>query len=245
MHYLKGFLAITLFWVVGVYPEEILDKSRDRLIPFEVSYPLDKASCTPAVKCPVAFLSAGYGVPHTEYSFLVAQLVKLGYMVVAIGHELPSDPPISLKGKLFETRSENWVRGARTLEFLKNELQSRYQEYEFNALLLIGHSNGGDISSWLGNEAKPYVKSIITLDHRRVPLPRTENIDVLSIRGSDFSADIDVLPSEKENIIFGSCIITIPKSRHNDMSDYGPSWLKEKIATLVTNYLSKKDCSEE
>jgi hypothetical protein len=245
MSYLQGFLAISIFWVGVINAETILDKSRDRLIPFELSYPLDKGSCTPALKCPVAFLSAGYGVPHTKYSFLVEQLVKLGYMVVAVGHELPNDPPISVKGNLFETRSENWIRGARTLDFLKNELQSRYQEYEFNALLLIGHSNGGDISSWLGNEAKPYVKSIITLDHRRVPLPRAKHVDVLSIRGSDFPADIGVLPSEKENIIFGSCIIKIQKARHNDMSDYGPIWLKEKIATLVTNYLSTSACTEK
>ena len=95
------------------------------------------------------------------------------------------------------------------------------------------------------NEAKPYVKSIITLDHRRVPLPRAKHVDVLSIRGSDFPADIGVLPSEKENIIFGSCIIKIQKARHNDMSDYGPIWLKEKIATLVTNYLSTSACTEK
>ncbi|MEP7703315.1 alpha/beta hydrolase [Paraglaciecola sp. 25GB23A] len=245
MNFLKGFLTISVFWMGVVNAEQILDKSRDRLIPFEVSYPLDKVSCTPEIKCPVAFLSAGYGVSHTKYSFLVNQLIKLGYMVVAIGHELPSDPHISVKGNLFETRTENWVRGARTLDFLKNELQTRYQEYEFEALLLIGHSNGGDISSWLGNEAKPYVKSIITLDHRRVPLPRTKYIDVLSIRGSDFPADTGVLPSQKESIIFGSCIIKIPESRHNDMSDYGPNWLKDRIATLVKNYLSKRACTEE
>jgi hypothetical protein len=245
MNYLKGFLAVSILWGGVANAEEILDKSRDRLILFEVSFPLNKVSCTPAIKCPVAFLSAGYGVPHTKYSFLVDQLLELGYLVVAIGHELQSDPRISVKGSLFETRSENWVRGARTLDFLKNELQSRYQEYEFNALLLIGHSNGGDISSWLGNGAKPYVKSIVTLDHRRVPLPRSKDIDILSIRGSDFPADTGVLPSEKENIIFGSCIIKIPKYRHNDMSDYGPIWLKEKIVALVTNYLSKRVCTEE
>lgn len=89
------------------------------------------------------------------------------------------------------------------------------------------------------------MKSIITLDHRRVPLPRTKHVNVLSIRGSDFPADIGVLPSEKENISFGSCIIEIPKARHNDMSDYGPIWLKEKIATLVTSYLSKSACTDE
>lgn len=119
MSYLQGFLAISIFWVGIVNAETILDKSRDRLIPFELSYPLDRVSCTPELKCPVAFLSAGYGVPHTKYSFLVDQLIKLGYLVVAVSHELPNDPPISVKGNLFETRSENWIRGAKTLDFLR------------------------------------------------------------------------------------------------------------------------------
>ena len=41
-------------------------------------------------------------------------------MVVAIGHELPNDPPLSVSGNLYETRSENWSRGAVTLDFIRN-----------------------------------------------------------------------------------------------------------------------------
>ena len=175
--------------------DEVYDESRDRLIPVEVSHPVEKEHCNETEKCPVALLSAGYGVSHTKYAFLAKQLNQMGYMVVAIGHELESDPPLSVSGNLYETRSENWIRGAETLDVIKHYLASINQNYNFNDLLLIGHSNGGDISSWLANDGKDYIGTVITLDHRRVPLPRRKDINVLSIRGTDYPADDAVLPS--------------------------------------------------
>lgn len=61
------------------------------------------------------------------------------------------------------------MRGAATLDFLQQALHARFER--FDHLLLVGHSNGGDISAWLGNESKTYILGIITLDHRCVPLP--------------------------------------------------------------------------
>lgn len=163
-------------------------------------------------------------------------------MVVAIGHELDGDPPLSVSGDLYETRIENWSRGAKTLDFLKHNLQAVYRNYNFDGLLLIGHSNGGDISSWLTNEGINYIHSVITLDHRRVPVPREENVNVLTIRGGDFPADEGVLPSKGESTQYNICVKKIPGSRHNDMSDYGPKPLKDKIANIVVNYLKGKSC---
>ncbi len=130
--------------------------------------------------------------------FLTEYLNKLGHMTVSIAHELPQDPPLSKKGKLFNSRSENWLRGAKTLDFLQRQLPTQHSNYDFDSLVLIGHSNGGDISAWLANEGKPYIKTIVTLDNRRVALPRNSSIQVLSIRGSDFPADAGVLPTPHE-----------------------------------------------
>lgn len=244
MKYLYGFIVLAFVLVGHADAMTVYDPSRDRKIPLEISYPLDATGCTVGTPCPVAFVSAGYGVPHTAYSFLVSQLNRLGYLVVAVGHELPGDPPLSVKGDLYQTRSENWRRGANTLVFLQQTLKPRYPSYDFNALLLVGHSNGGDISAWLVNEGKAYVKAIITLDHRRVPLPRKKDIGVLSIRASDFPADKGVLPSEQEQQQYGSCVVKIPQAKHNDMSDYGPPWLKQRISALVKDYLSGQPCDE-
>lgn len=222
--------------------DHILDESRDRNIPIEVSLPNNAKNCSSNNQCKVAFLSAGYGVPHTKYTFLSKLLNEQGYMVVAIGHELPSDPRLSVTGNLFKTRSENWQRGADTLNFLKNKLSKQYKHYNFDQLVLVGHSNGGDISAWLASEDKSYIETIITLDHRRVPLPRSNKIKVFSIRASDFPADKGVLPTALEQQEFNSCIITIPNAKHNDIADHGPQWLKTSIQELVFKYLQQKNC---
>lgn len=237
-------LAGLLFSSFSFANNTIYDESRDRNIPIQISYPTSEEQCSEAQKCSVAFFSAGYGVSHTKYSFLSKQLNHLGYMVVAIGHELESDPPLSVSGDLYETRSENWSRGAKTLDFVKHNLEPTYPNYNFNDLLLIGHSNGGDISSWLANEGKDYIETVITIDHRRVPLPRNKDIGVLSIRGSDYPADDGVLPSQQESEKYGICVKKIPESRHNDMTDYGPAWLKEEINSTVVSYLKGLGCEK-
>lgn len=233
-----------LFSALSFAGDEVYDESRDRYIPIEVSHPNGQEHCQVSQQCSVALLSAGYGVSHTKYGFLAKQLNQLGYMVVAIGHELESDPPLSLSGNLYETRSENWIRGAATLDFIKHELESTYPSYNFNDLLLIGHSNGGDISSWLANEGKDYIDTVITLDHRRVPLPRNKGIGVLSIRGSDYPADDGVLPSPQEAQAYSLCVKKIPESQHNDMTDYGPDWLKIAINKVVEGYLTGSSCKQ-
>ncbi|MFP3632508.1 hypothetical protein SB776_38540, partial [Burkholderia sp. SIMBA_045] len=81
-------LAGLLFSSFSYANNTVYDESRDRNIPKQISYPTSEEQCSEAQKCSVAFLSAGYGVSHTKYSFLSKQLNQLGYMVVAIGHEL-------------------------------------------------------------------------------------------------------------------------------------------------------------
>jgi pimeloyl-ACP methyl ester carboxylesterase len=222
----------------------IFDKSRDRYIPIEISHPTQSDECKTQSPCSVAFISAGYGVSHLNYQFIGNLFKKRDYMVVAIGHELPNDPPLSVSGNLYETRSENWSRGALTLDYISNNLKARFKNYDFDNLTLVGHSNGGDISAWLANEGKGYIQDIITLDHRRVPLPRRGDVKVLSIRASDFPADKGVLPTTSEQQKFGSCVVTIPKARHNDMEDEGPEWLKTKINALIAGFLEKNSCAQ-
>lgn len=238
-------LLTLLFWVAAAacHADSIIDVQRNRTIPVALSFPASSAGCTVDAKCAVVFLSAGYGVPHSDYQFLSTLFTELGYLVVAIGHELPTDPPLSTSGNLFETRAENWIRGADTLKEVRQQLQARYSQYNFEHLTLVGHSNGGDISAWLAREAPSYLSRIITLDHRRVPLPKTQQIKVLSIRASDFAADDGVLPTSEEQTRFGSCVVTIANARHNDMSDAGPAWLKADIEQIIRSWLKGTRCS--
>ncbi|PKM19485.1 MAG: alpha/beta hydrolase [Gammaproteobacteria bacterium HGW-Gammaproteobacteria-15] len=214
------------------------DAQTQRDIPIHISYPQDTSVCSSKNPCPVALLSSGYGVAYDNYKFISNTLNAAGYLVVAVQHELPGDPPLAVRGDLYTARSENWQRGANSLEFVRTELQQHMPNYNFVAPTLIGHSNGGDISGWYINSGKGKVAQLITLDHRRVPLPRIEKMSVLSIRGSDFPADKDVLYSENELKQFNACIVQIANSKHNEMTDFGPDWLKQTLSKAIAAFLT-------
>ncbi|WP_252006799.1 alpha/beta hydrolase [Ferrimonas sp. SCSIO 43195] len=231
---------LLLLWIAGAIaaPTTVIDSRRDRAIPIEVHQPVAPQQCRQSALCPVALISAGYGVSHRDYQFMVQPLINMNYLVITVGHELASDPPLAVSGNLYLQRQENWIRGAATLEFLRRSMQPDYSSFDFDHLLLIGHSNGGDLSSWLATHQGGYVKQLVTLDHRRVPLPRDPNIAVLSIRASDFAADDGVLPTTNE-LPSGHAIevTTIAHARHNDMTDHGPLWLKQAITTRLERFL--------
>ena len=81
------------------------------------------------------------------------------------------------------------------------------------------------------------VSQIITLDHRRMLIPRNKNIRVLTLRGSDYPADANVLLNETELKSFPVSQVMIEKSRHNDMHDGGPKWLVQRMSKEVGAFL--------
>ncbi len=220
----------------------LFDKQRQREIPVEIYGSPEALQCRPAETCPVAMISSGYGIGHTEYSFLAASLNRLGYLAVAIQHELPSDPPLSTRGDLFATRAPNWRRGAETIRFVVSTLSKSHREFDWQRPVLVGHSNGGDISAWLVEESPDFAAAVITLDHRRVPLPRRLSPRVLTIRASDFPADEGVLPTADEQQEFGACVVAIPNARHNDMFDGGSAELKRHIVETLEAFLGDRVC---
>lgn len=236
-----AFVMVT--WSIASFANgSVYDPIRDRHIPVFISEPANPVSCHNDTPCQVAFLSAGYGVSHRDYQFVVTTLNDINYLVVAVGHELPQDPPLSRTGDLYQTRRENWQRGAVTLHFLRDYLRDKMDRYDFDSALLVGHSNGGDISSWLIDQGADWVSGVITLDHRRVPLPRNPDMKVLSIRASDFAADEGVLPEGQALHASGVCILSIPDAKHNDMSDSGPGWLRDLISEHIRVFIGSDTC---
>lgn len=224
-------------------PTELWDASRERQIPIALYFPDRPRDCTPARLCPVAFVSPGYGLSHTDYSFIANALAKSGYLVVAIQHDLPTDPALSKTGNLFANRMPAWQRGAENIRFVHNALSRSYTGYDWHHLVLIGHSNGGDISALALHESPTLATTLVTLDNRRYPLPRDRSVSILSVRGSDFEADAGVLPTVQERGAGTcTCITTIPDSRHNDMNDHGPIQLQSQITTLVLQFLKDGRC---
>jgi hypothetical protein len=243
MNYFLGALLALLSFSSFAEHLDIFDQSRNRNIPISVTYPTNESACQSNQPCKVAFISAGYRVPYEKYAFLTDRLIELNYLVIAIDHELPSDPPLSRTGDLYETRIENWQRGAKTIGFVHDYLAKRLLDYDFNHLTLIGHSNGGDISTWLTKENSSYVKQLITLDHKRVTLPKNNKIKVLSVRATEYPTKKGVLLTDSEQRQFGVCIIEIPNSKHMDLTDYGTEPVKHKVQKIVNGFLINQTCS--
>ena len=220
---------------------ELWDASRERQVPIALYFPAQPRNCTHARPCPVAFVSSGYGLLNTDYSFISNALAKSGYLVVAIQHDLPSDPALSKSGDLFASRMPAWKRGAENIHFVRDTLARKYPMFDWPHLVLVGHSNGGDISALALRESPTLATTLVTLDNRRYPLPRNPSINVLSIRGSDFEADAGVLPTAQEKNA-GTCIAVIPGSRHNDMNDHGPTELQSRISMLILQFLKDGRC---
>ncbi len=217
------------------------DETRHRDIPIEIRLPETSRNCVRNHPCPVAFLSPGYGLAHTEYHFVSDALVELGYMVVSIQSVLPGDPKAPNTGNMIADRTPMWTLGADNLVYAKSVLSKRYPGYDWAHLVLVGHSNGGDLSALALKRDPSFASMLVTLDNRRYPLPTSEKTRLLSIRGSDFEADSGVLPSGSDKSST-RCIVEIADSRHDDMNDAGPAWLKERIATILIEFLAHDRC---
>lgn len=216
----------------------LLDTTRNRLIPIAIHYPAGKNDEAPLQPHPVVLISGGYGISHEAYSFLVNDLSDSEYVVVNIQHDLPTDAPIATAGDIQALRTPVWERGAENIRFVRSALRTRYPHFGWGRLVLIGHSNGGDISVWFAKEEPSSVLALITLDHRRVALPRLLSPQVLTIRADDTEADPGVLPSIQEQERFAVKVERIEGARHNDMYDGGSEALKRSILEHIRPFLS-------
>ncbi len=203
--------------------EILFDKTRGRNILIEIYN--DKSPSK------IVIINHGYGVKNTEYSFLANSLVEKGYLVISIQHDLQTDPPLPRTGNLYEKRKPVWERGVKNILFTISELKTRYPNLDWKKLILIGHSNGGDISMLFTTEHPELVEKVISLDSLRMPFPTKNNTPILSIRAGDTKADEGVLPKS------GATIITLKDAKHNDMYDKGSKELKTEIIDSVLKFL--------
>ncbi|MBF9140492.1 alpha/beta hydrolase [Hymenobacter properus] len=217
-------------------PWVLFDSARQRAVPVVLYLP---TGANTRSRLKPAILSHGYGGQNTAYTFLARTLVAHGYLVASIQHELPTDAPMPTTGEVRVVRRPWWERGAQNIEFVRQALHRRYRRLQANRLLLAGHSNGGDISMLYVAEHPGRVARVISLDNRRVPLPRARRPRVLSLRSSDQVADPGVLPTPAEQRQFGTVILPLPHTIHNDMWDGATEAqkveMKEAVARFLTN----------
>lgn len=220
---------------------KLTNAQRKREVPVAVYLPLNAKLCTKASLCKVVMLNHGYGVKHTEYSYLAQTFAEQGMLVVSIQHDLPGDPLLAMEatseGDIVKLLTPVWQRGAEAMMFVRESLKPRYELYDWKRVMVVGHSNGGDIAAYLANSLPQEVSALITLDHRRVPLPRRALPRVLTLRSSDMQADEGVLPNEAEQKSLNIAVVQLADAKHNDMADDGPDAVKAQIVAQVQRFV--------
>lgn len=213
-----------------------LDETRNRVIPvvFYTAETIKKIKHQPLVIFSHGY-SANKGRANLEYSYLTNYLASKGYFVVSIQHELPTDSLLPMTGMPQIVRRSNWERGVANIRFVLNELKRTKPQLDYKQVILMGHSNGGDMVALFAGKYPELVNKVITLDNRRVALPRTKKPRIYSLRSSDQPADEGVLPTADEQKKFGMSIIKLPDTIHNDMDDNA----NERQRQEITGYISK------
>ncbi|MBH1959899.1 MAG: alpha/beta hydrolase [Flavobacteriia bacterium] len=217
----------------------LYDQSRQRAVPVAVYKPASKVS---GKQKPVIF-SHGYGQnkggDYLAYTYLTEFLAREGFFVVSIQHELKTDSLIPLTGIPQTVRRPFWDRGADNILFVINRLKTTNPELDFKNITLIGHSNGGDMTALFPQKYPGTVKKIITLDNRRMPLPKSEKVRVYSLRSSDQPADEGVLPTGKETEKYKMKTVKLANTIHNEMDDKANDRQRIEIQNCILKFLSE------
>lgn len=236
----KGVYQIPDFAKKHQITEEVwTDNSRKREVPVAFYLPKNKTSCA---NLPIVIISHGYNqnLPGTNkaYSYFAENLSLKNYFVISIQHELPTDDLLPMSGKVQESRKPFWERGVSNISFVISELKNKHPELDFNKIILLGHSNGGDMSVLFASEHPELVYKVITLDHRRVRIPRIKSPQIMSLRSCNQIADENVIPNKEEQELFGIKIIPLKTTIHNEMNDGATEKQKKEMWNYIINFIN-------
>lgn len=207
---------------VAVYIRPDLDSAKSRLMPVILNHGYDQ----------------NRGNAYLDYSYLAIALAQSGYFVVSIQHEQRDDSLLSMTPPFRESRRPNWERGSANILAVLQWLRLTYPSHYYAKLSLIGHSNGGDIAALFTSIHPELVHKLITLDNRRMPLPRTSEPMIYSLRSSDLPADEEVLPANVSGVAENVRLVFLKRCKHNDMDNSGNRRQHKMIVRFVKEFLS-------
>lgn len=232
-------LVETKTYEVNLDTLTLFDSIRNRGIPIAIYAP--KADKT-IKKQQVIIFSHGYGEnkggDYLRYSYLTEYFASKGFYVVSIQHELPSDELLPKDGNIQLTRRPFWERGVKNILFVINYLKENNADLDFDQLTLIGHSNGGDMSVLFAHLHPELVNKVISLDNRRMSLPRTSKPRMYTLRSNDFPADENVLPTEEEQIKH-QITVQFTNINHSNMDNTANEEERKTINGYIETYLKQ------
>ena len=228
---------------VELTSNDILREGRNVTVQIAVRRDREIQAMAELIDLPVAVLSHGNTVKHTEYSFLSNVFAARGYLVISIQHDLATDDPMVTKvGEEYVGRRMQYNRGAFNIMFAIDEVKKLYPNADYRKLTLVGHSNGGDISMFFAKQHPDMVKKVVTLDNLRVPFLTDGKVKILSFRSKDpqFKADPGVVPDDETCEKAGIKVVRTD-FQHNELSDRGSDRVKSSIQASVHQFLDEDE----
>ncbi len=173
----------------------------------------------------------GYGQNRPDsylaYGYLTTWLAEQGWQVFSIQNELDSDPLLPTSGEIKVVRRPFWQQGSDNISFLLRHIDPSFAKA--SRRLLIGHSQGGDTAMLHCTKHPADFTVVITLDHRRMPIPRLSAPRICSLRSSDQRPDLGVVPSRSIAADLGIRIVRLKAVTHNDMDETGSPEVHKQI----------------
>ena len=218
----------------------LFDGARSRVIPITVYQPQKVNS-----KTKVVIFNHGYDgnknrKSNQTYSYLTRFLSQKGFYVISIQHELPNDPLLAMEGDFMQTRMPNWERGVANIYFTIQEFKKLKPQLGWDKLILIGHSNGGDMTMLFATKYPHLINKAISMDHRRMIMPRTEKPRLYTLRGCDYDADAGVLPTIQEQEQFHMKVVKLDGITHSNMGENGTEEQHRLINQSIFGFLTQK-----
>ena len=195
----KGFtILLLLLSLAEVYAQtefttSLFDSRRNRIVPVAVYRPKKESARTGVIIFNHGYDGNKNDKSNQSYSYLTRFLAEKGYYVISIQHELSDDPLLAMEGNFMETRMPNWKRGEENILFTIREFKKLKPNLQWEKLCVIGHSNGGDITMLTATNHPELIMKAISMDHRRMIIPRTQKPRIYTLRGCDYDADPGVL----------------------------------------------------
>jgi len=143
-----------------------------------------------------------------------------------------------MEGNLQETRRPYWERGVENILYVLQEIKKNYPQLKYDKLTLIGHSNGGDMTVLFAHKYPKLVNKIISMDNRRMPLPRTSNPQIFTLRSNDYPADENVLPNEEE-LKKHNITVQFTDINHSNMDNDANENERKYLTDKILEYLKK------
>lgn len=229
-------------WAIRHETVDLYDAARGRLVSVDIAVRRDSEMRAIAgmERLPIGIINHGNTVKSSEYSFIANVLALRGYLVLSIQHDLATDAPLVTKvGEPYVGRLPAYRRAVANILFVVDEVRNAMPYANHDKLLMVGHSNGGDISMFFAQQHPDMIKRVVTLDSLRVPLLREAKFKILSFRSKDpnFVPDPGVIPDDDECAKTGIEVIKTG-AQHTDMSDRGPDEVKARIQAQLDQFLS-------